>query len=444
MAIIAVVIIGSIVTLVLAKSSSSKKGGDKYENKSKSAILKDANKRLASNPKDPSALMAIADIYFSDNNFSKAMKTYRMLVDLCAVNPELDEYKINLRYGISAMEEKIYKEAYKSLMLARNTKPEDFQTNAYLGKIEFLMKKYEKAIKYLLYALKMKSDHSESIKYLGMCYYRIKKYKEAVPRLNKAVSGHPDDKEALFALAISCNETGRVEHALKIFTHLRPDPDWGPKASLYAGTIHAKMRKPDMAISDYEIGLKHEKIPNDILLELKYRLAAVHSKEGQLGKALEALKDITRINPSYKDVQTQVRKYRELSSNRNLQVYLNAPTTDFVALCRNLTGIIIKKTKVNIVDVSYTNAEYIDVVAEVKAQKWEDLILYRYVRTDGMVGQIMIRDLYEKLKEHHAGRGFCFSAGGFTESAEQWVEARLIDLISKEKLLQYLNKIDSI
>jgi len=442
-AIIVVVILGAVLSLVLVKSSPGGKKADKYKGKTKSATLKEANKKLASNPKDPNALMAIADLYYEENSFGKAMKTYRMLVDLCAVNPDLDEYKINLRYGICAMEEKIYKEAYKSLMLARNSKPEDFQTNAYLGKIEFMMKKYDRAISYLLYALKIQPDHSESGKYLGLSYFKVKKYKEAVPRLNRAISGHPDDKEALFALAISCNETGKMEHALKIFSHLRPDPVWGPKSALFSGSINTKMRKLDKAIIDYEIGLRHEKIPDEIMLELKYRLAAVHSNQGQLDKALEVLRDITRINPSYKDIQTQIRKFRELSSNKNLQIYLNAPSTDFVSLCRNITNIVIKKTKVNITDVSFANADYVDIIAEVRAQKWEDLILFRYVRTEGLVGHLMVRDLYEQIKELHAGRGFCFSAGGFTESAEEWVEARLIDLVSKDKLLQYLNKVEN-
>jgi len=442
-AIIGIIILGSILTLILVKASPKGNKSNKYQGKSKAGILKDANKKLASNPKDGKALMAVADIYFEENSFGKAMKTYRMLADLCAVNPDLDEYKVTLRYGICAMEEKIYKEAYKSLMLARNTKPDDFQTNAFLGKIEFMMNKFDRAISYLLYALKIQPDHSESIKYLGLSYFKVKKFKDAVPRLNRAISGHPDDKEALFALAISCNETGRMEHALKIFSHLRPDPVWGPKSALYSGAINTKIRKFDKAIIDYEIGLKHEKIPEDILLELKYRLAAIHSNQGNLEKALEVLRDITRINPSYKDVQTQIRKFRELSSNKNLQIYLNAPSTDFISLCRNITAIVIKKTKVNITDVSFTNAEYVDIVAEVRAQKWEDLILFRFVRTDGMVGHLMVRDLYEQIKELHAGRGFCFSAGGFTESAEQWVEARLIDLVSKDKLVQYLNKVDT-
>ncbi|MBI9098871.1 MAG: tetratricopeptide repeat protein [Spirochaetaceae bacterium] len=442
-AIITIVILGSILSLVLVKSSSAGKKNDKYQNKSKAVILKEASKKLASNPKDPKALMAIADLYFGENNFNKAMKTYRMLVDLCAVNPDLDEYRINKNYGICAMEEKIYKEAYKSLMIARNSKPEDFLTNAYLGKIEYMMKKYDRAISYLLYALKLQPDHSESIKFLGMSYFKVKKYKEAVSRLNRAVSGHPDDKESLFALAICCNESGRVEHALKIFSHLRPDPVWGPKSALYSGTINTKMRKLDKAIIDYEIGLKHEKIPDEIFMELKYRLAGIYSSQGQLEKALEALRDITRINPSYKDISNQIRKYRELSSNKNLQIYLNAPATDFVSLCRNITAIVIKKTKVNIIDVNFNNSEFVDIIAEVRAQKWEDLILFRYVRTEGLVGQIMVRDLYEQIKELHAGRGFCFSAGGFTENAEQWVEARLIDLISKDKLIQYLNKVEA-
>ncbi|MCP4160321.1 MAG: restriction endonuclease, partial [Deltaproteobacteria bacterium] len=93
--------------------------------------------------------------------------------------------------------------------------------------------------------------------------------------------------------------------------------------------------------------------------------------------------------------------------------------------------------------VSFASAEYVDILADVKTKKWEDQILFRYVRTDGVVGHLMVRDLYERIKELHAGRGFCFTAGGFSESAEKWVEARLIDLISKEKLIQYLNKVDN-
>ena len=52
-----------------------------------------------------------------------------------------------------------------------------------------------------------------------------------------------------------------------------------------------------------------------------------------------------------------------------------------------------------------------------------------------------MRELYAHIKEVHAGRGFCLSAGKFTEEAEKFVEARLIDLLPKAKLVKLLNKV---
>jgi hypothetical protein len=41
-----------------------------------------------------------------------------------------------------------------------------------------------------------------------------------------------------------------------------------------------------------------------------------------------------------------------------------------------------------------------------------------------------------------AGRGFCASAGEFTEGAKIFVEARLIDLVEKEGLMKKMKEID--
>ena len=51
--------------------------------------------------------------------------------------------------------------------------------------------------------------------------------------------------------------------------------------------------------------------------------------------------------------------------------------------------------------------------------------------------------MYAKIKELKAGRGFCVSAGEFSDVAKQFVEARLIDLVEKETLVKRLNKLSS-
>jgi hypothetical protein len=92
---------------------------------------------------------------------------------------------------------------------------------------------------------------------------------------------------------------------------------------------------------------------------------------------------------------------------------------------------------------SIQQSEYVDLLAEVKTNKWEDIVLFRFMRAEGQVGELFVRDLYAHSKELHAGRGFCFTAGSFTNEAVRFVEARLIDLIDKPALMKLLKSIDS-
>ena len=93
-------------------------------------------------------------------------------------------------------------------------------------------------------------------------------------------------------------------------------------------------------------------------------------------------------------------------------------------------------------DVTVQKSEYADILAEISTKKYEDLVLFRFVRTTGSIGELLLRELYTRSKEMKAGRGFCLTAGDFTDGARQFVEARLIDLVEKEDLLKRLNKLD--
>ena len=52
----------------------------------------------------------------------------------------------------------------------------------------------------------------------------------------------------------------------------------------------------------------------------------------------------------------------------------------------------------------------------------------------------MLRDMHSRIKDLHAGRGYCLSAGSFTEGASAFVEARLIDLLDKDELNKVLKR----
>jgi len=444
--VIAFISISAVVALSIGLKSSNDK---KKRTRSKSSaidretIIKDANKRLASNPKDPIALESLANLYYEEGEFKKAMRTYQLLIDQTSSYPELNEGELNLRYGLSAMQTESWTEAYKGLMIARSKNPEGFKVNANLGRLEFMRKNYEKTLGFLKKALRVQPDHADSLKYLGQSLYRMKRYSEAVPYLKQAVAGRPEDKESLYALARCQYEISQLEMAQKIFRHLRTDPRWGPNAALYSGTIFAKKREWEEASMDYQIGLRHENVTGELQLELKYRLAEAFNQTQHIDRALAILNEIYEVAPGYKDVSVQIKRYRELNSNKNLQIYLLAPNNEFIALCRKLSQIVFPRARIKVNDMNIQQSEYVDILSEVKTNKWEDIVLFRFMRAEGKVGELFVRDLYAHSKELHAGRGFCFTAGSFSNEAIRFVEARLIDLIDKPALMKHLKSIDS-
>jgi tetratricopeptide (TPR) repeat protein len=419
--------------------------GDKKYSKNREAKLRDANKRLTQNPLDPHALYAIAEINFEDGAYDKAIKSYETLLDIVSRGhgQGIDQFEVYLRYAICALKLNMAEQAYRGFAMARSLKQNNFEVNYNLGVLEFERKNYEKAVQLLQQARTMNPDNPAVLRYLGHAFFRMKKPKEAMNFIRKAIDLAPDDKESLYTLAECYYEANQTEQALRIFSHLRPDPVMGPSACLFTGMIHVESRKNDLAIQDFEMGLKHQNIKPDILADLRYYLATAYLKQSEINKAIPILKLIQTSNPGYKDVSVLISKYQELNVNRNLQTFLISSSADFVALCRKVVMTYFAKAKVKVVNIAVNKNEWADILAEVNTPKWSDLIMFRFIRTQGVVGELVVRDFHSHLKEVKAGKGICITVGSFNEEAKRYTEARLIDLIEKDRLIAILNAVDA-
>jgi tetratricopeptide (TPR) repeat protein len=440
--IIIIGVIGSIFLIFfLIKRKSGSSGSSQNGEKDKSAVIREANKRLAQDPKDAKALLTLGNVYYKEGNWDQAMKNYGLLLDIVSANPELDEFDITVKHALCAMKLKQYEIAYKNFVIARTMNPEPFDINYNLGYLEFMKKNYDTASALLNKARQQNPEHPETLKYLGHSLFRMKRYKEAASMLRKTIELHPEDKESLFLTAQCYYEIGQHDAATKIFSHLRTDPAIGPMSALYSGTINLKNRKLDEAIMDFEIGLRHENSKQETRTEMQYRLSSAYIQKQDIGKAVSLLKEIHEIAPGYKDVAAQLNKYKELNSNKNLQKYLMSTQSEYVSLCRKIVETHFPKSRTKILDISVNKNEYTDILADINTSQWEDLILYRFIRTGGQTGELVLRDLYTRLKEVKAGRGFCLTSGSYTDGAKQFVEARLIDLVDKKELMKILNSL---
>ena len=408
--------------------------------KNKAAVIREATKRLAQNPNDSAALLMVGDIYFQDQDWEKAYASYAPLLDQMSGRIPSEQFEISLRYGISAMKTDRFMEAKKGLLLAKNINPNHFEINYNLGYIYYIQKEYEKAVPFLRKALLTQPDNVMTLKYLGYTLQSLRKYQEALPSLKKVLDVQPDNKEALVAMGECFYEIGSNDQALKIFTHLRVSPEIGSRAALYAGLIRMRANQLEKAIEDFEIGLKHDSIPLDIMNELRYNLATARIKTQDLQKALVQLKEIQTVSPGYKDVASLIMRYQELNQNKNLHTYLMAGQSEFVGLCRRIVSRFFPNAKVKILDISVL-ATYTDIVAEIDTPKWADLVIFRFFRSQGSVGELVLRDFHGRIKEMKAGKGICMTAGTFTEEARRFTEGRPMDLFDKNRLNKVLNAI---
>jgi tetratricopeptide (TPR) repeat protein len=417
-----------------------KKGGGKERQDRSAALLKEANKKLIQNPKDPEALLTVANHYYEQGDWANAYKTYTTLTEVGGSN---DEFTVYAHYGVCAEKLGLIEEAYKGFTVARSLRKNDFEVNYNLGYIEFQRKNYEKAVQLLQVARTANPENAPTLRCLGHAFFKLNKHKEAMTFIRQAIDMAPDDKESLYVLGECYFEAKQVDQALKIFAHLRSDPALGASASLFAGSINLSRHNYVKAIEDFEIGLKHENIKPDVLLDLRYKLATTYLTQSEIGKALPILKQIQNDDPNYKDVPALISRYQELNANKNLQIFLIGSSADFIALCRKIVGMYFPRARVKISNVSATKSEWVDITAEVDTPKWSDVVMFRFIRTQGAIGELIVRDFHSHLKEVKAGKGICVTVGLFSDEAKRFTEARLIDLIEKDRFTAILNTLDS-
>lgn len=423
-------------------SGGRKNGGKSKRQKSRQAIIRDATKKLAQNPHTPDGLIPLADLYFKENLWEKALPLYETMLSISVAHNEIDLKETTLRQGICALKLNKYEDSLRGLLQSRKIQPELFEANFYLGQAYYNLKDYEKSIPLLRKAITINREVPETYRFLGLSLYNYHSFKECLPYLKKALDFSPDDKEILFSMADAMRESGNGERAIKIFMHLRPDPVFGAQSCLAAGTLHQSSKQHDKAVQDFEIALKLENIPLDVTTQIRYRLAHSYLEIGDMAKALNNLKTIQATVPNYKDVVSLISRYQELSQNTNLRTYLISGNSEFISLCRKIVAIYYGKAYVKILDIN-AMSECTEVQTEVESLQWEDTVLFRFYRSTGSVGELFIRDFHARIKDIKSGRGICFTAGSFTEEARKYIDGRPIDLVDKAGLIKILSKVDS-
>lgn len=443
---IAVIVAAVLVVVIILVRGTKRKTlvqdvSQRIQKKGKSAILKEIEKKLARDPHNVNALETIGNIYYSEKNWEKVWNVYKTLFDISTAHVEINIAKCTLRMGIAAFYLQKNEDAIASLMTSLKKEPENFDCNFYLGQALYNAGTYDKAIYCLKKARIIQPENIKINALLGQCLFKAQKFRDSLPFLKKVLDEHPDNKEILYDMAVAMSEVGMGDKAIKVFMHLRPDPQFGAQSCLEAGKIHERNKNFQEAVKDYEIALKLQNVPDQIMLQIKYRLGNTWIQLNDISKALIYLKQVQAIKSGYKDTDQLVARYSELNQNKNLQIYLMSGTSDFVALCRKFITTYYKDSFVKVEDVQ-VSSETVEIVCAIENPKWESKQLFRFYRTQNVIGDIYIREFHGKIRDAKCDHGCCVTMGSFSESANKYTEGRPIDIIEKDELVKILKKIN--
>lgn len=437
---VALVIIIAFAAILIGFST--KKGGKKKgKTKNRAQIIREASRKLAQDPHNPEGLIALGDVYFNEHTWDKAYQIYDTMLNIAPAHREIDVYTAALRQGICALKLNKIQDAFRGLPAAYQINPSSFDVNYHLGLACYANKEYEKAIPCLKKALVANPEAQNVNAPLALSMYNAHHFKESLAFLRRALDENPDNKECLFAMADAMQESGYGDKAMKVFLHLRPDPEYGARSCLAAGMIHCRANQYEKAMQDFEIGLRHQNTLPEVTLEIRYRYAQACFATKNIGMGITQLREIQAVNPTYKDTAQLLSRYSELNQNKNLQVYLMSGSSDFVALCRKIVMAFYPKATIKIQDIS-VQPDHVEILLNVDSSKWEDTEIFRFYRTTGAVGELYVRDFQAKVSDSKADRGICFTAGNFSEEGRKYAEGRPIDLVQKEGLIKLLKKVD--
>ncbi|MGL4981611.1 MAG: tetratricopeptide repeat protein [Treponemataceae bacterium] len=415
---------------------------DSSKKKDRETIIRNATKKLSTDPQNYPALKELADLYYEENNYEKALPLYELSFDIPIVEAKSDQSENGLHYGFCALKLNKPEDAVKGLLLAHAAEPDNFEVNFTLGSAYAANKDFEKSAAFYKKAILLNPEYQLSYNMLAQSLFNDYKYREALPYIKQALDNEPDNKELLFSLARSFFEVGNPEEAQKIFARLRIDPKYGPEASLFSGEYCTEQNDMPQAITDYEIGLKHKLIDPDVKKKLQYNLVQAYLAKNDIEKAYALLTELNETFPNFKDVSKLYSTCSELHKNMNLQVYLIGPAAEFISLCKQISKLYFKKEEIKIVSIASSIGET-EIVGTIKVDKWEDTVVLRFYRTTELTGELPIRELHAKVKDLKAGKGICFTAGTFSDEAKRYVDVRPINLVSGDSLINILNDIET-
>ncbi len=311
------------------------------------------------------------------------------------------------------------------------------EANYYLGIISRNRDELQKGVEYFTQAIQLRPKFPLAYLELGKLNFQLTRFDAARKALMKAVSEDPDLVEANYYYGILLERDRSFKKGIEEFDIAMQDERYKFSSYFHLGLIHMELFDRELSFDFFEKALKLGTPDQEELLDLKYRYANFLVDEGNINRAIELWNQIQSVQHGYKDTESKLRIYTEVSRSASLSRFITTPKQEFLetgrALCRLL--------HIHIEDYRFGEENFIEFKGILSAGGIERMCIVHIARWTNQVGEIPVRELLERMNEVNATRGIFITSSKYSEKAMELSNIRPIELIARERLEMLLTKV---
>ena len=282
--------------------------------------------------KDANILWMCANMYYKQQQYILAMASLQNMIDGAYFTKELSE--LNVREFLAKIYEQTgnTKKAIDEYDMITKIRDQDYDSIYKAGSTCYKYGEWVLAQKYLSLAAAQNDSNPELLYMLSYCFYKIRSYHAAQQQIEKALALDSTNAEYHLLLGEILSSSRDFQNAIKELEIAYESNEVSDKdaISLNLANSYYELGNYTKAREYYGQVLTKENIPNEKVVDERYRYAETLVKNKQFEAAVKQWEIIKSIRNIYLDVDQKLKTYSSIIANNAFRTALEMDIIEYL------------------------------------------------------------------------------------------------------------------
>jgi tetratricopeptide (TPR) repeat protein len=402
------------------------------------SIIASLEKVVHRDPGDYDSWFKLIEAHRSSGNFDDAIRKLNELISKANGKKGFNGREANAMLADCYVKTNKPDDAFKIYAILHKADPDDPVPYLQMARIEKERGDAEKAIHYLTRAQTLAPEDVDVLKELAILTHETAGSPDAHMMFKSVLNLRPDDVESHFRLGQIEMQFQNFKAAYPHFIKSKDSKEFAVRSLINIGTILSRFGKLENAGKVFTAALRFPAIGKEDMLDARYQLGETLLAAKNIPGAIEQWEKILATVKEYRDVSEKLERYEQTKTNSLLHSYMICPLQEFTGLCERVAKNFAKS--VIVIRSEPQRDQSLEIYTQAFYKEMSGPILFKFFRGTTNVGQLVIREFYEKLREMKAKFGICFTTAEYSEEAHAFSMGRVLELHGKRELARFLAK----